>query len=103
MFNEDGSWKEFSLIQNQKYTWFPLWLFCIVWAIFSYAIVKFLMALVDGGQTLPTEDVPKRFNNTNNLKKGTKMKNGYYVLNREATEIEGVPRYIYIGAEEPLE
>lgn len=31
---------------------------------------------------------------TRNLKKGV------YVLNRAASEIEGVPRYIYIGSED---
>ena len=26
---------------------------------------------------------------------------GYYILNREATEIAGTPKYIYLGAEPP--
>ena len=88
MFNEDGSWKEFGLTNSAKYTWFPVWLFCIVWALISFAIVKFSFS------DLPTQAVVSE-----PVKK--KMKPGYYVLNKEKLESEGVPRYIYIGEEAP--
>jgi hypothetical protein len=42
MFDDDGVWKEFSLSQDDKHTWFPFWLFCILWAILSYSIVSFV-------------------------------------------------------------
>jgi hypothetical protein len=95
MFNEDGSWKEFSLIQNEKYTPFPLWLFCIVWAIVSYGVVKvFSSSVKEEIKESPILETPiKRRNVPSNLKKGV------YVLNREASEIEGVPRYVYVGEE----
>jgi len=89
MFNEDGSWKEFGLYNSEKYTWFPVWLFCIVWAIVSYGIVKFTI-----GASEP-EEVPTRNMGKKNLKPG------YYVLNQNALESEGVPRYVYIGEEPP--
>jgi phosphotransferase system glucose/maltose/N-acetylglucosamine-specific IIC component len=89
MFNEDGSWKEFGLYNSEKYTWFPVWLFCIVWAIVSYGIVKFTI-----GASEP-EEVPTRNISKKNLKPG------YYVLNQNALESEGVPRYVYIGEEPP--
>jgi hypothetical protein len=89
MFQEDGAWKEFGITNNKKYTWFPVWLFCIVWALISFAIVKFTIS------DLPTKDLimseaPKK-----------KLKPGYYVMNKEKLESEGVPRYIYIGEEAP--
>ena len=38
MFDKDGAWKEFGLTLNEKHTWFPFWLFAILWAMISYAI-----------------------------------------------------------------
>jgi hypothetical protein len=32
---------------------------------------------------------------------GENPKQGYYVLNRKASRIAGVPKYVYIGEEEP--
>ena len=31
----------------------------------------------------------------------TKLKKGYYVLNRKASKIAGAPKYVYLGEEEP--
>jgi phosphotransferase system glucose/maltose/N-acetylglucosamine-specific IIC component len=96
MFNEDGSWKEFGLYNSDKYTWFPVWLFCIVWAIVSYGIVKFTIAASGGGSKVDVEEVPT------SMSRGKKnLKPGYYVLNQNALESEGVPRYVYIGEEPP--
>ena len=94
MFQEDGSWKEFGISNTTKYTWFPVWLFCIVWALVSYAIVKFTVDLptVVATVTAAATAMPT-------LKKN--LKPGYYVLNKEKLEDEGVPRYIYIGEEAP--
>lgn len=85
MFNEDGSWKEFGLTNSVKYTWCPVWLFCITWALISFSIVKFSIS------ELPTQ--------TSSLKKN--LKPGYYVINHEKQTSEGVPRYVYIGEEPP--
>ena len=87
MFQEDGSWKEFGISNTNKYTWFPVWLFCIVWALISFAIVK-----VTIGGTITTA-LPI------SVKKN--LKPGYYVLNKEKLESEGVPRYVYIGEDAP--
>jgi len=96
MFNEDGSWKEFGLYNSDKYTWFPVWLFCIVWAIVSYGIVKFTIGAGGGGSKVDVEEVPT------SMSRGKKnLKPGYYVLNQNALESEGVPRYVYIGEEPP--
>ena len=96
MFNEDGSWKEFGLYNSDKYTWFPVWLFCIVWAIVSYGIVKFTIGSSGSGTNtkIDVEEVPTPRGKKN-------LKPGYYVLNQNALETEGVPRYVYIGEEPP--
>jgi phosphotransferase system glucose/maltose/N-acetylglucosamine-specific IIC component len=92
MFNEDGSWKEFGIYNSEKHTWFPVWLFCIVWAILSYAIMKF------GLEYASTKSESKEVSSRTGKKN---LKPGYYVLNQNALESEGVPRYVYIGEEPP--
>lgn len=34
---------------------------------------------------------------------GVKLPNGYYVLNKKATRLSGVPKYVYLGPQEPEE
>lgn len=105
MFREDGTWKEFGLHGSDQHTPFPFWLFCIVAALVSYAASQFLYASAGGvvadkevQETIPTPlTLPKRANTIVET-----LKPGYYVLNREGSAAEGVPRYIYIG-EAPLE
>lgn len=84
MFNEDGTWKEFGINSSKKSTWFPVWLFCIVWAVVSFAIMKF--SLSQPNTRLPTSK---------------KLKPGYYVLNQDKVTADGVPRYVYIGEDAP--
>jgi hypothetical protein len=40
MFHEDGTWKEFGMGGDDRTTYLPVWLFCAVWAVLSYFIVK---------------------------------------------------------------
>ncbi len=103
MFREDGTWKEFGLHESDQHTPFPFWLFCLVSALVSYGISRFLYASAAEGTsiqetTIPTPlQLPKRANTIVET-----LKPGYYVLNREGSAADGVPRYIYIG-EAPLE
>lgn len=92
MFNEDGTWKEFGIDNSKKTTWFPVWLFCIVWALVSFAIVKF--ALPSRNTTPTVTSAPSKAASKN-------LKPGYYVLNDGKLTSEGVPRYVYIGEEAP--
>ena len=121
MFTEDGTWKEFGIGRNPNtHTWMPFWLFAILSALVSYIfiILLFYMFNLNAEETLPAptgkgkrvsvldevvdvepEDIevevvkPKRRN-----KAPKEMEEGYYVLNRAATEAAGgVPKYIYIG------
>jgi hypothetical protein len=95
MFREDGSWKEFSIDASKDTTPFPFWAFCILWALLSFAITRFFIE-----SPVP---VAKTKSTAKPVETATNLKPGYYVMNRERSEAEGVPRYIYIGAEEPIE
>jgi hypothetical protein len=120
MFTPDGQWKEFGIGQNEdRYSPFPFWLFCLTWAIVSYVIVLILTPLVTGVSIRRNNNT---FNTTKNYNQRPKVNQaeldvdyamngdvndsvelpkGYYVLNKKATRLAGVPKYVYIGAEEP--
>lgn len=84
MFNEDGTWKEFGLAKSEKLTPFPVWLFCIVWALVSYSVVRIFSPTAVSSEKVKTG----------------KMKPGYYALNR-ASAGEEIPRYVFIGEDAP--
>jgi hypothetical protein len=117
MFTPDGNWKEFGIGQNDaRYTVFPFWLFCIVWALVSYAIIAMI---VPRESSQPPDELSYPQRNSNRRQKNTtyfpeedelvfdddieepKLKKGYYMLNRKASKIAGVPKYVYLGEEEP--
>jgi hypothetical protein len=118
MFHRDGRWKEFDLEEG---TLFPFWLFCIVWAIVSYLIARLLIVDVvtppmmmaaplaaPMASSFLDEDSAPNLNQTlgKNRRKanssGPEMKPGYYRLNAASVE-KGIPRYVYVGPEEPEE
>ena len=120
MFAPDGTWKEFGIGQDEKrYTVFPFWLFCLVWALLAYVIVLTLIPLfVDMGENSEeTVNVYKPKNNVRRSKKNivedsdlvfddelegaTALPKGYYVLNKKASRLAGTPKYVYLGEEEP--
>jgi hypothetical protein len=110
MFTPDGQWKEFGIGQREdRYSPFPFWLFCLVWAILSYIITMLLFRF----QEMPDLSVNRnrKPNNLSNKKFENNMYNfdgdvtelpkGYYVLNKKATRLSGVPKYIFLGENEP--
>jgi ammonia channel protein AmtB len=102
MFHENGNWKEFGLNQDAKHTWFPFWLFCIVWAFVSYGLSSFACYLTDS--TSSSNDEKNSVVELNSkAKKNSKnsMKSGYYVLDKEAYEDNGIPKYIFLGSDAP--
>ena len=127
MFTPDGVWKEFGIGKNEaRYTPFTFWLFCLVWALLSYIIVLLIAPLFErGSQTLTRsnkrnvrftndsdlvfddemESEPAEYSETaefsQNPPKLPKLPKGYYVLNRKASKIAGVPKYVYLGEDEP--
>jgi len=119
MFTPDGGWKEFGIGKNEsRYTPFTFWLFCLVWALVSYIIV----ILVEPVFKKPESEFPTvvnsrrnkrnvRFENDSDLvfedelegqgQEAQTLPKGYYVLNRKASKLAGVPKYVYLGEEEP--
>jgi len=116
MFHKDGRWKEFGLEDG---TIFPFWLFCIIWAIVSYVLARFIVgeavvplasAMIaapmvnESVEEIPTLNQALGSRNRRNKPSGPAtetMKPGYYRLNASALEKTGVPRYVYVGPEEP--
>ena len=107
MFTPDGQWKEFGIGQrDERYSPFPFWLFCFVWAIVSYILVTLVLS-IQAKQVKPQQrrNVSPNINyedNTYDFDGDVKqLPKGYYVLNKKATRLSGVPKYVFIGEEEP--
>lgn len=125
MFTPDGDWKEFGIGQREdRYTPFPFWLFCLVWALIAYFLVMLVEPYViaenwrsaevqplpvpraergnnrgrNKNYELPVEELDADLDDGEGLQSFPK---GYYVLNRKATRLSGVPKYVYLGPEEP--
>jgi len=116
MFQRDGHWKEFGIGRDpEKFTNVPFWLFAIVWAILSYVLVSIMDDAFYGHLQSQTREyepapapVPVMTPNRNNRNSRNARVNsqqelvpGYYMLNEGATGRNGVPRYVYLGPEEP--
>jgi hypothetical protein len=119
MFTPDGQWKEFGIGQNpERYSPFPFWLFCLVWALASYLLILLFTPLVTGikqKKNINTSsynalrsrvnqaelDVDYAMNGDVDANETVELPKGYYVLNKKATKLAGVPKYVFIGSEEP--
>ena len=124
MFTPDANWKEFGIGQREdRYTPFPFWLFCLTWALLSYVIVLLLRPFfMSPTEDIPVNNTPRPNNRSNNRRnnrrkvleepepelevgdmpeEGVELPKGYYVLNKKATKLSGVPKYVYLGPEEP--
>ena len=106
MFREDGRWKEFGIGRDPKsFTYIPFWLFAIIWAILSYIAVVFLEDIMFGDSSNDEEPPISRNRNRSNGRRNNspsvELTPGYYMLNESATGRNGVPRYVYLGPEEP--
>jgi hypothetical protein len=101
MFREDGRWKEFGIGRDPKnFTYMPFWMFAIIWAIVSYVLIALLEEVLYGNEDIEPIQVRNRPNNRNRNKQKDLVP-GYYMLNQESTSRNGVPRYVYVGPEEP--
>jgi len=114
MFRKDGRWKEFGIGRDPDYfTNVPFWLFAIIWAILSYVLISIIEdALYGHLERLPPACEPCQVPNQVSMRNNRNSKNarvnsqqelvpGYYMLNEGATGRNGVPRYVYLGPEEP--
>ena len=110
MFTPDGTWKEFGIGKGtEEYTTFPFWMFCLVWAFIAFTIVLFLEpsspTVYDRSPRSPygpysPSKVIDPYVETHDLNQ-PELPKGYYVLNKKATALSGVPKYVYLGPEEP--
>lgn len=119
MFREDGRWKEFGIGRDPaNFTHVPFWLFAIIWAIVSYATITILEDTLYGHLAPPLQGCEtcepceaasptvlqprnsRNYRNTN-AREGKELVPGYYMLNEGATGRNGVPRYVYIGPDDP--
>jgi membrane protease YdiL (CAAX protease family) len=106
MFTEEGQWKEFGIGRNPRtHTWMPFWLFCILWALLSYAGVALFIRTISGQSEAEMTMMPP---SPNRRRRGLRsafapatqwgdFQPGYYVLNKAATGRKGVPQYVYYG------
>ena len=117
MFTPDGNWKEFGIGKREdRYTPFPFWLFCLLWSVLTYVLVLLIFSFTQGESEVKENsyEVPmnRRVNRSNNRKRNMtalemdestmyELPKGYYVLNEKATQLSGVPKYMYLGAKEP--
>jgi len=106
MFREDGRWKEFGIGRDPKnFTYLPFWLFAIIWAILSYVLVALLEETIFGESSYVEETpMPRNRNRSSNKRNNSpnvELTPGYYMLNESSTGRNGVPRYVYLGPEEP--
>jgi len=105
MFREDGRWKEFGIGRDPtNFTHIPFWLFTILWSILSYIIVVFFegpgIRQIEYQEPRPSRNV-RRAIATNEPVATKELTPGYYMLNEGSTGRDGVPRYVYLGPEEP--
>ena len=101
MFQEDGRWKEFGIGRDPKrFTYLPFWLFAILWAILSYMIVVLLDPTSSPQPRIQeSQELPR--NRRNRPSPTQELVPGYYMLNEKSSGRNGVPRYVYLGPEEP--
>ena len=105
MFTNEGVWKEFGIGKDQDtHSWFPFWLFCIVWAFVSYFAIVLLTPSEFWTNRIEVSSpavAGKKASPHRRVRAIEKAKPGYYVLNTEGTGVEGVPRYVYLGPTPP--
>jgi hypothetical protein len=122
MFRRDGKWKEFG-VNDIDTTYFPFWMFCIVWAVVAHAIVRLLVTDDEGivkkvakaarsaaatvaattGSTLTSYvNEPLAASTPVASPEPTEeAQPGYYKLDDSLMRRKGVPRYIFVGHEKP--
>lgn len=125
MFKHDRSWKEFG-INGVDTTYFPFWLFCIVWAVGAHALVRLVYSDKEASPlatasatasatvaslTAHMSPSPVPVTSTDPLKNSgavaaeptEEARPGYYKLDDSLMKRKGVPRYIYVGEEKPAD
>ena len=122
MFKHSGEWKEFG-VQGVDTTYFPFWLFCIVWAVVAHALIRIfysdgsidtvatatvmssLTARIDdpspAHKATPLEPLQNSLVSAPAAEPTEEAKPGYYKLDSSLMKRKGIPRYIYVGEDKP--
>jgi hypothetical protein len=115
MFRRDGRWKEFG-VNSLDTTYFPFWMFCIVWAVVAHAIVRLLVTDDEGivkkvakaaksmaaaGLATYVHNPPTASAAIPALEPTEEAQPGYYKLDDSLMRRKGVPRYIFVGQDKP--
>ena len=100
MFDASGNWLEFGIGKGDRYTQFPFWLFCLAWAIVSYLIVLVACRVMYPALIQPQVQVQVQVPVPED-DGAVELPKGYYMLNKKATKLAGVPKYVYLGTEPP--
>ncbi len=128
MFTPDGQWKEFGIGQDEaRYSPFPFWLFCLAWGIVAYTLVVIITTFLGESPSIRNSrsvtaeqnvynvvknNVSRLYGKSNapqelqtvDFSEGTDgLPNGYYVLNKKATRLSGMPKYVFVGNAPPTE
>lgn len=119
MFHRDGRWKEFG-VNGIDTTYFPFWLFCIIWAVVAYALVRAFYSDSEPAQqgnihmvsdlanmpakkpvAEPIEPLPVPPPPPPPKPSSNQGKPGYYKLDEAILKEKGTPLYVYVGEEKP--
>jgi len=98
MFHRDGRWKEFG-VSGDDVTVFPLWMFCIVWAVVTYGIGRFFFGEAAAPKVEDVVRAASAASLTAAIPSGPQeqSKPGYYKLNTKVLKKKGIPMYVYVG------
>ena len=110
MFNEEGEWKEFRIGGDRsKYTWMPVWLALLLWALICFTIVSLIARKTSTPGNSVNVSTKNIVNDGDDLEDVVQIRKrrgrrvalppGYYVLDRDANNRTGTPHYVYIGEE----
>jgi len=102
MFKGDGRWKEFG-VQGVDTTYFPFWLFCIVWAVVAHGIIHILYSDEPSPVRRAPTPMPSLTQRFPEPEATEEARPGYYKLDNSLMKRKGVPRYIYGGEEAPAD
>ena len=101
MFRRDGSWKEFG-VNGEDTSVFPIWMFCIAWAVLTYALGRLTFSEKAVVETAAVSlAAAKSLSYTKPEASGPVTQPGYYRLDASVMRKKGIPRYIYVGEETP--
>ena len=116
MFKRNGQWKEFG-VNGLETTYFPFWLFCIVWAVVTHGAIRLFYSDSDVSVAHSAATMASLTAQTYTATTAASLPPlppipvasgpseeaapGYYKLDKALFKKKGIPKYIYVGEEKP--